>query len=197
MLTPFARAVSLSIIALGLWTSPCTAQTNANNTIDLCGAALHMGMTKTETFDAVGKQCAVTELNLPAGFSVEGGGQSWCVSGKFACSNTVIFDLKNSLHSVSKDLGSAESADAANLLADFISAVDALTSGTGGIATIKTNTAMFKTPDTKRDMVTKGLTVAVGDKTIELQVNRVVGGGNAATNVVGLTVKETLSAHAR
>lgn len=141
-------------------------------------------MTKTETLDALGKQCSVKEMGNISGY--------WCVSGgRFACSHIVHFDGGNTLTSISKDIGSAESTDAANLLADFISAIAALT-GDAGTANITTSTTMAKDPTTTRDMVMKNVSVSVGDKTIELQVTRPVGGGNAAINVVGITATEVL-----
>jgi len=125
------------------------------------------------------------------------------VSGRYACSHIVGFDSNNKLNFVSKDLGSAESTAAADVLADFISAVESLTEGAPGIpgienshskaAIIETNTHMAKDPDSKRDLVMKHVSVTVGHKTIELQVNRPVGGDSPAITVVGIAVTEMLS----
>jgi hypothetical protein len=185
----FLAPVLLLAAGIGLSGSPCMAQTR--DTILFCGATLHIGMTKTDVLDAVGKQCAVKETNVLS---------RWCVSGSFACLG---FDRNNKLNYVTKDLGSAESAATADLLATFISAVDDLTGRAPGIpgienshssaAIIETSTSMAREPDTNRDIVLKHVSVTVGHKTIELQVNRPVGGDTHPTGFAGIAVIETLS----
>jgi hypothetical protein len=184
----------IGVLAGGLLASPCLGQTT--NSVLFCAATLRVGMPKTEVLAAVSKQCAVKDNTANAA-------REWCVSGQYTCSHTVSFGADDKLRFVSKDLGSAESSSAADVLADFISAVEKLTGGApGSVDALKfgpnsglivTETTLGKDPATKRDIVVKEVPIRTGQNGVVLQVNRPVGGGNASISVVGIAATEMLS----
>ena len=131
-------------------------------------------MPKAQVLAELGKQCRVQEFP-------HSDGKSWCVSGRYACSNRVSFE-NGKLTSASRDMGEAEGTDAAELVAKFMSAVDQAIGGTSGkiasrSAVVTTSTLLGKDPETKRDVLLKELRLRLGQKEVVIQVNRPVGAG--------------------
>jgi hypothetical protein len=161
----------------------------------LCSVALRIGMPKSQALPALGKECAVEE----AAWLGKG---TWCVSGPFRCSNWVRFE-DDKLSWVRKDMGSAEGPAAADVLADFIGAIDRIVGGSPslpdkptfafGQATVRVNTTLGKDPDLKHDIVMKELVLIFGQKSLTIQVNRPVGVNAGPIGFDAITFEEDLS----
>lgn len=181
----YVTVVVLGWLVVGL--PSCNGQLNS---IVLCEAELRIGMPKAQVIAELGKQCKVQEFP-------HSDGKSWCVSGRYACSNQVWFENGN-LISVSKDMGDAEGADAAELVATFMSAVERAVGGTpgkiaSGPAIVTTHTSLGKDPETKRDIVVKELRLRLGQKEVVIQVNRPVGeGAHPIPDIAAIAASEEL-----
>jgi hypothetical protein len=150
--------------------SSCSAQINSSV---FCGMELRLGMAKSEVLAKLEERCKLQPMS-----SVQ-----WCAVN---CSHWVTFD-NDKLTSVHKSIGDATGAEAAEVLAGFISSVDRVIGGdvsspnkpefASGPVSVHTYTTVIRDPEKKRDVVMKILTLRFAHKIVSLEINRPVGDG--------------------
>jgi hypothetical protein len=157
----------------------CFGQTGS---VLLCGVELKSAMPKSKVLDDLGKQCKVEKMSV--GFDAS------CVQGlgQFRCSNWVRFD-DDKLTQVMKDLGTAESDDAAAVLAEVIQAVEQIASRSDGpTPQISVETSVSKHDDGDwQDVV---LDIKFGPKSLAVQVSRPIGARTGHRAVSRITATE-------
>ena len=180
--------LGLAVLLLSL----ASTATGQPNSVSLCGVELRSGMAKSLVLAELGKRCQLAKT-APL--------DTWCVSGRDRCSNTVRFDNER-LTQASRDI----SGNAVDQLAELISVLELIVKpeerlGAGDVrwtvlpAVVRASTTTYKDPE-GRDWQVKGFEITYGNKTVFVNAYRPIG-THPKSSVPYITADEFMGASSR